>query len=367
MCIRDSLGADRVKKEGWDEWISTEEHEYPADGKIEYPLSDYHNWLVKNDFTPTKENSFGKKIFSQEHRATLPPEFQMASFLAQEAEGFIEKYKDEPFVLFVNTFEPHSPYSGPYNGMYEPHSIPTGPTFLKEPHNVSDINIHRAKFHTSFLKGDNQSSNDYMNSYLATCGEDFSTEEGWLKLRADYFANITLVDEMVGKINDSISSSNIEDNTVVIFTSDHGEQLGDHYMFGKFSYFDASYHIPLIIRPPYGASEQNEMVQQFTESVDVMPTILDCLELEIPDQCDGVSLVPFLKGETPQNWREEVHSEMDFRMIGSHQKMFEQRLGLLPDQCSLAIIRDDEYKYVHMTALPPVSYTHLQLPTNREV
>ena len=64
-----------------------------------------------------------------------------------------------------------------------------------------------------------------------------------------------------------------------MFTSDHGEQLGDHYLSGKLGYFDASYHIPLIIRPPYGASEQNEMVQHFTESVDVMPTIFDWLEL----------------------------------------------------------------------------------------
>ena len=111
-----------------------------------------------------------------------------------------------------------------------------------------------------------------------------------------------------------------------------------------------------LLFPPYGASEQNEMVQHFTEFVDVMPTILDWLELEVPDQCDGVSLVPFLKGETPQNWREEVHSEFDFRLIGSNQQMIEQRFGLLPDQCSMAIIRDDEYKYVHMTALPSLFF-----------
>ena len=62
------------------------------------------------------------------------------------------------------------------------------------------------------------------------------------------------------------------------------------------------------------------------------------------------------KGEIPKNWRKEVHSELDFRLIGSHQEMIEQRLGLLPDQCSLAIIRDDEYKYVHMTALPSLFF-----------
>ena len=293
------LGADRVKKEGWDEWISTEEHEYPADGKIEYPLSDYHNWLVKNDFTPTKENSFGKKIFSQEHRATLPPEFQMASFLAQEAEGFIKKYKDEPFVLFVNTFEPHSPYSGPYNGMYEPHSIPTGPTFLKEPHNVSDINIHRAKFHTSFLKGDNQSSNDYMNSYLATCGEDFSTEEGWLKLRADYFANITLVDEMVGKINDSITSSNIEDNTVVIFTSDHGDMMGDHGMIEKRTFYEESAKVPMLFKIPW---LKNKVIEGDFSHIDLVPTILKLMNQEPQSNIQGKDISSiFLNGNLLDN------------------------------------------------------------------
>ena len=87
-----------------------------------------------------------------------------------------------------------------------------------------------------------------------------------------------------------------------------------------------------------------------------MPTILDWLDLEIPEELDGRSLLPLLKGNVPDNWRKEAHWEFDFREIGSFQPMIEQQFGLSPDQCSLTVIRDVRYKYVHMTALPPLLF-----------
>jgi arylsulfatase A-like enzyme len=97
-------------------------------------------------------------------------------------------------------------------------------------------------------------------------------------------------------------------------------------------------------------------VELFTEAIDVMPTILDWLETEIPEECDGRSLLPFLKGKIPDNWRTEVHWEYDFRQIGSFQPMIEKQFGLSPDQCSLTVLRDEQYKFVHMTALKPLLF-----------
>ena len=87
-----------------------------------------------------------------------------------------------------------------------------------------------------------------------------------------------------------------------------------------------------------------------------MPTILDWLDLEIPEELDGSSLLPLMNGNVPDNWRKEAHWEYDFREIGSFQPMIEQQFGLSPDQCSLTVIRDERYKYVHMTALPPLLF-----------
>ena len=96
------------------------------------------------------------------------------------------------------------------------------------------------------------------------------------------------------------------------------------------------------------------IVDEFTENVDVMPTILDLLALDVPNQCDGESLLPFCHGHTPAGWRDSAFSECDFRDLipdGS-----ETLLGLMPDQCAFGVLRGRRYKYVHLTGLPPLFF-----------
>jgi arylsulfatase A-like enzyme len=85
-----------------------------------------------------------------------------------------------------------------------------------------------------------------------------------------------------------------------------------------------------------------------------MPTILDWLGAEAPRQCDGRSVLPFVRGDTPADWRREVHYEFDFRDI--YYSKPEQILGLHMDDCSLAVVQDENYKYVHFAALPPLFF-----------
>ena len=85
-----------------------------------------------------------------------------------------------------------------------------------------------------------------------------------------------------------------------------------------------------------------------------MPTILDMIGTEAPLQCDGRSLAPFLAGDTPDDWREEAHWEIDFRNV-IHGKP-EKEMGLRLDTCSLSVVRGQRYKYIHFTALPPLLY-----------
>ena len=80
--------------------------------------------------------------------------------------------------------------------------------------------------------------------------------------------------------------------------------MGDHWLIGKCGYFDGSYHIPLIVRDPrpQADSERGAVVSSFTENVDIMPTMLEAIGAEIPVQCDGASLAPFLEGRAvPRN------------------------------------------------------------------
>jgi arylsulfatase A-like enzyme len=85
-----------------------------------------------------------------------------------------------------------------------------------------------------------------------------------------------------------------------------------------------------------------------------MPTILDWIDEEVPRTCDGRTLVPFLKGRVPDDWREMVYFEHDFRQVRSQD--VEQALGISSDQCCYAVIRGKRWKYVHFAALPPLLF-----------
>ena len=95
--------------------------------------------------------------------------------------------------------------------------------------------------------------------------------------------------------------------------SDHAELLGDHGLREKVGYWETSQHIPCIVRDPRHASSAGTVVQRFTENVDIMPTICDAVGIDIPVQCDGLPLTPFLEGTEPQWWRDAAHWEYDWR------------------------------------------------------
>ena len=174
-------------------------------------------------------------------------------------------------------------------------------------------------------------------------------------MRAVYFGLIAEVDHQVGRIISHLKATGEYNETLIIFTSDHGEMLGDHWCWGKGGYFDGSNHIPLIIRhPDASAGARGQRVDAFTESVDLMPTILDFMRLDTPQEANGHALTPFLLGEMPELWRKAVFWEFDFRNPVT--RRYEKALGLSSDECTLNVIRDHKFKYVHFTAQPPLLF-----------
>jgi len=175
------------------------------------------------------------------------------------------------------------------------------------------------------------------------------------EMRAVYFGLIAEVDAQIGRIIDYLKSTGEYDETLIIFTSDHGEMLGDHWCWGKGGFFEGSNHIPLIIRDPDTPhSARGRKVSAFTESVDLMPTILEWMGSPIPSENNGHALGKWLAGETPERWRKSVFWEFDFRNPVTER--YEKALNLTPDECTLNVIRDRDFKYVHFTALPPLLF-----------
>ncbi len=316
------LGNDVLPQHGFDVWISTEDshRESYSNRQALGRLTDYHRHLVANGFKPDKEVA-GVTVFSGDARARLPEEFQMASYLGEQAAAFISENADRPFILYVNTFEPHSPYFGPLMDTYDPAELPVGPAFLKKPEGASMLNRLKADYFLQYLtEGGDQTADEYMREYAAV-EEDVSTEEGWRRLRAHYFANINLVDGMVGKITSAIDDAGLTDDTVVVFTSEHGDMLGDHGMLEKRSMYEESSRVPLLVRIPWLTREQATIAESVGH-IDLVPTLLDLLGENIPEHLQGNSLVPALEGDAPLE-----NNDVFIEWNGTHPTMPDRHLG----------------------------------------
>lgn len=168
------------------------------------------------------------------------------------------------------------------------------------------------------------------------------------QLRATYWGMLAEVDEKLGLLLDHLDATDAAD-TLVVLTSDHGEQLGDHWLIEKLAYFEASYHIPLVVAGP--GVEEGIVVERFTENVDIMPTILTAVGATVPAQCDGRPLQPFLSGGDPPDWRDAAHWEWDWRDPAAT-----ALTGVPLESSNLAVIRDAHGKYVQFAGMPAAFY-----------
>ena len=272
------------------------------------------------------------------------------AFLTNETIKYISVRRDQPWFVHVSYLSPHPPFVAPepYHALYDPADVPT-PVRAASPEDEARQHpwlahyLHHQKG-TGFTVG-------------FTAADNLSLSEPELRqLRATYYGMMSEVDAHIGRLIDHLESTGQYERTLIVFASDHGEQLGDHWMLAKYGYFDQSFHTPLILRDPLPAAdgERGGVISAFTENIDVMPTILDWLGRKVPTACDGESLLPFCRGESVPTWRHEAHWAYDFRDLVD--QGVEQTLGLTSDQCTMTVIRSERYKYVHFTTLPALFF-----------
>ncbi len=267
----------------------------------------------------------------------LPVEADDTSFLVDRCIDYIRAAK-EPFVAHLSILRPHPPFIAPepYNAMYDPLGVPG---FARRATPEDEASQHPWLAHQ-------------LSRRLFRAPAD---EKKLRRLKAVYYGLMSEVDTAIGRVIAALKETGRWETTLIVFTSDHGEQMGDHWLLGKCGYFDESYRVPLIVRDPRQPQVHGSVVDDFTENVDIMPTMLDALGLDMPVQCDGRSLAPFLEGKSaPGNWRQEAHWEYDFRNPADD--AVEKRLDLTLHQCTLNVVRGRRYKYVHFTKLPPLFF-----------
>ncbi|TYC65388.1 sulfatase-like hydrolase/transferase [Stappia sp. BW2] len=214
-----------------------------------------------------------------------------------------EQEEDRPWMAHVSFLRPHPPIAvpAPYHTLYDPED---GPGFSGAPTAAEE-----AAFHPLVA-----ALQDYQQlaSHLPGTKDLVRdlTPRDLKRLRALYYGMITEVDAQLGRIFQALEAL---DNTLIIFTSDHAEMMGDHWMLGKGGIYRESYHIPLMIRPPGKTSATR--VTAFTSSTDIFPTLLDLLDIAPEHAPDGASLIPYLSGQTPLSWRDAAMWEFDYRQF----------------------------------------------------
>lgn len=272
-----------------------------------------------------------------------------AAFLTNRFLGWLSVVGETQFCAHVSFIAPHPPFvaPAPFHQMVSPDDVDM-PLRGATP----DVEANQHPLMRALLAS--VSTSDFAPGSSGLSQEqDLATIR---QVRAIYAGMVRQADEQLGRIFQALRDSGRWDDTVVIVTADHGEQLFDHWLLGKTGYFDQSAHIPLIVRDPRAASDggRGRRINAFTESIDVMPTLLALAGLDMPANLDGHSLLPWCAGERPADWRDAAHWSFDFRDIAT--QAMERRFGLRSDWCHLQVLRTDSMKYVHFAGMPPVLF-----------
>jgi arylsulfatase A-like enzyme len=250
-------------------------------------------------------------------------------FITNQAIDYIGKRQAGGWVLNINYIKPHPPRicSAPYNDMYDPADMPEATRREDELHSKHPYleQVHRKP--------------------------TLVPERDLRETQANYWGMITELDASLGLLFASLKETGQWENTLIVFSSDHGEYLGDHYLTGKGQLFDGTMRVPLIVRDPSPEADvtRGQQLDGFVESIDHAPTMLDYLDIPIPDRFQGTSVLGRIRGETYV--KTEIHYEKDIRGEVAH--IIDD-----PDRALMWVVRDNNYKYVQFgdEAIPPLLY-----------
>jgi len=260
-------------------------------------------------------------LLATEHER--PEEHSIGAFLTDRAVDWIDA-QDEPWFAHLSYLRPHPPYSAPGDWSHAYDTADVGEPIAPQPSGSSLDAFARSLPYA-------QAPTD--PAALA-------------RIRAQYFGMISHVDNQLGRLWDALRRSGAWDDTVIIVTADHGEMLGDHGFREKLGYWEQSYFIPCIVRDPSHPESHGAVVEQFTENVDVMPTICDAIGVPVPSQCDGYPLTPFLSGQQPRWWRTAAHWEFDWRGYVVRHVPVEWPWDRTLERQHLATLRTETHAYV---------------------
>lgn len=253
--------------------------------------SDYRSWLfsidpsVDPDVTGLTFNDYRSRPYA------LPEEYHPTHWTGDTARHFIETYRrPEPFFLKVSFARPHSPYDAPKR-------------FFDR---YNDVDLPAATV-GDWAERYTPRSDDSPNIWHGDVGPDQVRAS-----RQGYYGNVTFIDEKIGQILDALEKRGMLENTLILYTADHGDMLGDHHLWRKTYAYQGSANIPMIIRWPKGSlsEERGRVLDRPVEIRDILPTFMDAAGAKGAETLDGKSLLPLIENADAP-WREFIDLEHD--------------------------------------------------------
>ncbi len=306
----------------------------------------YNDWLREmgyegenpwNDYANSAEGEDGE-LLSGWHlkNSNLPArvreEHSETAYMTMRAKEFITEMGDAPWLCHLSFIKPHWPYMAPapYHDMYGPE------TFLPVVRDESERSDPNPVFEA------------FMGMQVS---ETFSMQGARETVLPAYMGLIKQIDDHLGRLFDWLEETGKDKDTMIVFTSDHGDYMGDHWMGEKELFHECSVRVPLIICDPRAQADATRGTSSdaLVEAIDLVPTFLDATGAPTADhRLEGRSLMPILQGETPDDWRDAVLSEIDYAFYSAR-----ETLEVGPSDARGYMLRTDRWKYIHFKGFPP--------------
>jgi arylsulfatase len=205
-------------------------------------------------------------------------------FVGEMASDLIAEKKSDPWFLWVSFNGPHNPWDPParYSSVYKDTTVSRAVwepgELISQPYDYTILRYNYTRKISDLIDENPEKRDHYVR-----------------QIRAGHYGGLTFIDEQIGKIIEALRETGELDNTVIIFTSDHGAHLGDHDLIHKGTHYERSARVPMVIW--FGSNLTSGERSGYSSHVDIMPTILEIAGAPIPESLEGKSLLPMIRGE----------------------------------------------------------------------
>jgi arylsulfatase A-like enzyme len=279
----------------------------------------------------------GWMLMNSDAKADISEEDSETPYMTRRAMEFIAGAKDDarPWCLHLSYIKPHWPYvaPAPYNDMYGRQHVIRA---VRE-------EAERADPHPVFKA--------FMEQRV---GKNFSKDEVRETVIPAYMGLIKQIDDQLGVLFRFLEEQGLADSTMIVFTSDHGDYLGDHWLGEKDLFHDCSAKVPLLIYDPLPEANvtRGTVCDRLVEAIDLAPSFVEYFGGAVkPHVMEGRSLLPLLRGEAPSDWRDFAFSEYDYSMLEAR-----QLINRAPGECRLFMVFDGRWKMIHAPGMRPMLY-----------